>query len=122
MMRILIGFRKTESKNHTTARKMGAFAIAKMRLAAGVMKSEPMTFRSLKIEAEQYGANKGKLIATISLSGEKSQTTMELPPEVGEAVLRLAKNAIIDGVEKAANDFIFEITTSIPETMNLTNQ
>jgi hypothetical protein len=42
---------------------------------------------------------------------------MILPDDVAEKILVLAKSAIIDGVEKAANDFIFEITTSIPETL-----
>jgi carbon monoxide dehydrogenase subunit G len=75
-----------------------------------------MKFESLKIEVVKYGQDKGKLIAEICIQGEKSRTTMELPPEVGDKVLQLAKNAIIDGVEKAANDFIFEITTQIPDT------
>lgn len=78
-----------------------------------------MKFRSLKIEAPQWGENKGKLVAEIEISGDKSKTTMILPDDVGEKILRLAKEAIIDGVEKAANDFIFEITTSIPETLRI---
>lgn len=76
-----------------------------------------MQFESLKIEAVKYGDNKGKLIAEICIHGEKSRTTMELPPAVADKILQLAKNAIIDGVEKAANDFIFEITTAIPDTL-----
>jgi hypothetical protein len=76
-----------------------------------------MKFRSLKIEAPRWGKNEGKLIAEIEIDGEKSKTTMQLPDEVAEKILHLAKQAIIDGVEKAANDFIFEITTSIPETL-----
>jgi carbon monoxide dehydrogenase subunit G len=75
-----------------------------------------MKFESLKIETVKYGADKGKLIAEICIHGDKSRTTMELPQHVGEKILQLAKNAIIDGVEKAANDFIFEITTAIPDT------
>ena len=78
-----------------------------------------MKFRSLKIETVQYGANKGKLVAEISITGDKSTTTMELPDEVADRILKLAKEAIIDGVEKAANDFIFEITTAIPDTLLL---
>lgn len=78
-----------------------------------------MKFKSLKIEAPLWGENKGKLVAEISISGDKSSTTMILPDAVAEDILRLAKNAIIDGVEKAANDFIFEITTSIPDTMRI---
>lgn len=78
-----------------------------------------MKFKSLKIEAAQWGPNQGKLVAEISISGDKSTTTMILPDEVGEQILRLAKAAIIDGVEKAANDFIFEITTAIPETLRI---
>ena len=76
-----------------------------------------MKFESLKIEAVKYGENKGKIIAQICIHGEKSSTTMELPPEVSDRILKLAKDAIIDGVEKAANDFIFEITTAIPDTL-----
>jgi hypothetical protein len=78
-----------------------------------------MKFKSLKIEAAQWGDNKGKLVAEIAIAGGKSTTTMILPDRVADDILRLAKNAIIDGVEKAANDFIFEITTSIPETICL---
>jgi len=78
-----------------------------------------MKFESLKIEAPQWGDNKGKLVAEICIKGDKSRTTMVLPDEVGEKILRLAKEAIIDGVEKAANDFIFEITTAIPETLRI---
>jgi hypothetical protein len=81
-----------------------------------------MRFESLKIEAVRYGDNKGKLIAEICIHGDKSQTTMELPPLVADKILQLAKSAIIDGVEKAANDFIFEITTSIPDTLLLENK
>ena len=81
-----------------------------------------MTFQKLEIEAIQYGENKGKLIAEISIRGDKSRTTMELPPLVADKILQLAKNAIIDGVEKAANDFIFEITTCIPDSLNLENK
>ena len=80
-----------------------------------------MKFESLKIEVEKWGKNAGKLKAEICLTGDKAKTTLELPDDVGEKVLQLAKNAIIDAVEKTANDFIFEITTLIPETMNLTN-
>jgi carbon monoxide dehydrogenase subunit G len=78
-----------------------------------------MTFESLKIELDRYGANKGKLIAQITLTGKDARTTLTLPPDVGEKVLQLAKNAIIDAVEQSANDFIFELTTAIPETLNL---
>jgi hypothetical protein len=81
-----------------------------------------MTFQKLKIEAVKYGDNKGKLIAEICIQGDKSRTTMELPSLVADKILQLAKSAIIDGVEKAANDFIFEITTSIPDTLLLENK
>ena len=81
-----------------------------------------MKFESLKIEAVRYGDNKGKLFAEICIHGDKSRTTMELPPLVADKILQLAKSAIIDGVEKAANDFIFEITTSIPDTLLLENK
>jgi len=76
-----------------------------------------MKFKSLKIESPTWGENKGKLVAEISINGDKSTTTMVLPDEVAEKILRMAKDALIDGVEKAANDFIFEITTSIPDTL-----
>jgi hypothetical protein len=78
-----------------------------------------MKFESLKIEAVKYGDNKGRIIAEICIHGDKSRTTMELPPEVADRILKLAKDAIIDGVEKAANDFIFEIATAIPETTRI---
>lgn len=83
----------------------------------GILTNTDMTFESLKIETVKYGINEGKIIAEICIRGKKSRTTMELPSEVADRILKLAKNAIIDGVEKAANDFIFEITTSIPDTL-----
>jgi len=78
-----------------------------------------MKFRFLKIEAVQYGTDKGKIVAQIAIDGEKSSITMVLPDEVADRIMKLAKNAIIDGVEKSANDFIFEITTAIPDTLLL---
>ena len=81
-----------------------------------------MKFESLEIEVVKYGNDKGKLIAKICIQGDKSRTTMELPREVGDRILQLAKSAIIDAVEQAANDFIFEITTSIPDTLLLENK
>ncbi len=78
-----------------------------------------MTFESLKIETVHYGENKGKLVAEICVCGDKSRTTMKLPNDVGERILHLAKQALIDGVEQAANEFIFELTTLIPETLTL---
>jgi stalled ribosome rescue protein Dom34 len=81
------------------------------------MKTANLKFQSLKIERARWGANEGKLVAEIEINGDKSKTTMILPDDVAEKILILAKSAIIDGVEKAANDFIFEITTSIPETL-----
>lgn len=79
-----------------------------------------MTFQSLKIEAITWGQNKGKLVAEISIAGENSKTTLILPDRVAEEILKLAKSALIDGVEKAANDFILEITTTIPDKLQLT--
>lgn len=79
----------------------------------------PIKFRSLKIETVQYGPDKGKLTAEITLTGNKSTTTMFLPDDVATRILALAKEAIIDGVEKAANDFIFEITATIPDSLLL---
>ena len=78
-----------------------------------------MKFESLKIEVPCYGKDKGKLVAELSIKGEKSMTKMILPNEVGERILQLAKQALIDGVEAAANDFIFEIETFIPESLFL---
>lgn len=78
-----------------------------------------MKFRSLKIERPRWGENTDKLVAEIEIDGDKSKTTLILPDEVAEQILVLAKNAIIDGVEKAANDFIFEITTAIPERLRI---
>jgi len=79
-------------------------------------------FNSLKIERPQWGSNKDQLVAEISISGDKSTTTLKLPDSVGEQILALAKQAIIDAVEQTANDFIFELTTAIPETMKLGNE
>jgi len=76
-------------------------------------------FRELTIERQRYGKDEGKMIAKISFQGEKAATTLELPQDTGDKILQLAKQAIIDAVEQSANDFIFEITTGIPETMNL---
>ena len=80
-----------------------------------------MTFRSLKIEAEQYGKDKGKLKAEICIAADGCRTYLDLPDDVGEKILQLAKEAIIDAVEKTSNDFIFELTTAIPERMTLAN-
>ena len=81
-----------------------------------------MKFESLKIEVEGWGNDKGKLKAELCIKGEKARTTLKLPDDVGEKILILAKQAIIDAVEQTANDFIFEITTMIPETLNLTHK
>jgi hypothetical protein len=78
-----------------------------------------MEFRSLKIESPQWGDNKGRLVAELEVRGDKSRATFILPDEVGEQILILAKSAIIDGVEKAANDFIFELTTLIPNQLKI---
>lgn len=76
-----------------------------------------MKFKSLKIEKRDWGDDKGKLLAEISIEGKKSSTTMRLPDEVADKILKLAKDAIIDAVAEAANDFIYEITTEIPDTL-----
>ena len=78
-----------------------------------------MTFKSLKIERVSWGENKGKLISVLEIEGAKAETTMELPEEVAEKILQISKQALVDGVEKAANDFIFEITTHIPDTLKI---
>ena len=79
--------------------------------------SSEMKFESLKIEAQKWGEHKGKLVAELEISTDKAKTSLILPDEVAEKILILAKNAIIDGVENAANEFIFEITTAIPDTL-----
>jgi hypothetical protein len=73
-------------------------------------------FQSLKIERARWGDNKGKLEGVLDIGGKKGNLSLKLPDELAEQILQLAKNAIIDGVEQTANDFIFEITTAIPET------
>ena len=73
-------------------------------------------FRSLKIERARWGDNKGKLEGILDIGGEKGNLSLKLPDQLAEQILQLAKTAIIDGVEQTANDFIFEITTAIPET------
>lgn len=81
-----------------------------------------MTFRFLKIERPTWGNNKDKLVAELSLSNSKTTTTLILPDDIGEQILQLAKTTIIDAVEKTANDFIFELTTAIPDTIKLENK
>ena len=78
-----------------------------------------MILEKLQIEREGYGTNKGKLNATICIQNDKNRITMELPPDVGTKILQLAKQALIDAVEKSANDFIFDLTTAIPDTLSL---
>lgn len=81
-----------------------------------------MKFRSLKIERPRYGAKEGKLVAEIQIEGKDASITLDLPEDVANRILKLAKDAIIDGVEKTANDFIFELTTAIPETICIGNK
>jgi hypothetical protein len=76
-----------------------------------------MKFESLKIEVAKWGENKGKLVSELEIRGDKAKTTLILPDDVAEKILVLAKSALIDGVEQAANEFIFEITTAIPDTL-----
>lgn len=76
-------------------------------------------FISLKIERATYGKNKGMLEGSLDIGGEKGRLSLILTEDLAEKILQLAKNAIIDGVEQSANDFIFEITTAIPDTLNL---
>ena len=73
-------------------------------------------FKSLKIEKERWGKDAGKLTGVLDIGGEKGSLSLNLPETLCDQILQLAKNAIIDGVEQTANDFIFEITTAIPET------
>lgn len=80
-----------------------------------------MKFKSLKIEVPEWGENKGKVVAEIVIGGRKSAVTMVLPDETAGRILQMAKQAVIDGVEDAANDFIFELTTEIPDTLSLAN-
>ena len=80
-----------------------------------------MIFKSLKIEQPLYGADKNKLVAEIVIGTDKVTTKLVLPDEVGLKILQLSKEALIDAVEKTANEFIFDLTTSIPESLNLEN-
>jgi hypothetical protein len=80
------------------------------------------SFHSLTIERATWGVDKGKLQAKLTLVADKGTTTLTLPDSVGLSILQLAKTSIIDAVEKSANDFIFDLTTSIPDQLNLTNQ
>lgn len=73
-------------------------------------------FKSLKIERQRWGKNAGKLEGSLDIGGENGSLSLILPDELAERILQLAKAAIIDGVEQTANDFIFEITTAIPDT------
>ena len=84
-------------------------------------KKTPTTIQlnELKIERQRWGADEGKYIATISIQGKDASVQMELPTETADQVLKLAKTALIDAVEKSANDFIFELTTAIPETLKI---
>jgi len=78
-----------------------------------------MKFNSLKIERERWGKDEGKLKSVLDISSKDGNLTLFLPDDVGEKILQLAKQAIIDGVEETANSFIFDITTHIPNKLNL---
>lgn len=78
-------------------------------------------FKSLSIERKTWGEDEGKLVANLSLHSSKNTVSLKLPDKVAEQILILAKSAIIDAVEESANEFIFELTTSIPETLKLSN-
>lgn len=78
-------------------------------------------FKSLKIEKERWGKDAGKLIGTLDIGGEKGSLSLNIPEYLCDQILQLAKTAIIDGVEQTANDFIFEITTAIPDIPLLGN-
>jgi len=78
-------------------------------------------FKSLSIERKTWGDVAGKLVAELSLQSSKASVTLKLPDSIAEQVLILAKSAIIDSVEESANDFILELSASIPETLKLTN-
>lgn len=78
--------------------------------------------RSLKIEKQRWGNNAGKLTAEICIEGKDANVTLILPNSFADQVLKQAKQAIIDSVEKTANDFIFELTTVIPDTLAIDNK
>lgn len=78
-------------------------------------------FQSLKIERQRWGKNEGKLEGTLDIRGKTGSVSLILPNDVADKILQLAKAAIIDGVEQSANEFIFEITTAIPDTLHLGN-
>jgi carbon monoxide dehydrogenase subunit G len=76
-----------------------------------------MNFESLNIEAVAYGPDKGKLKTQLCITGKGSRIWMDLPIDVGNKIIQLAKNALIDGVEESANNLIFELTTDIPDNV-----
>jgi hypothetical protein len=87
-------------------------------LAARFLKVKtPEDFEHLQQSLDRLFNNGILTVAEISIRGDKSTTTMILPDEIAQKILQLSKQALIDGVEKAANDFIFEITTAIPDKM-----
>ncbi len=78
-----------------------------------------MNFESLKIERVTYGPDKDKLKTQLCVAGKESRIYMDLPIDVGNKIIQLAKNALIDGVEESANNLIFELTTDIPDSVDL---
>lgn len=76
-------------------------------------------FKLLKIERVQWGKDKGNLKGVLDIGGEKGSLSLNLPEELVDSILQLSRIAIIDGVEEAANDFIFELTAAIPEPPGL---
>lgn len=76
-------------------------------------------FNSLKIERQRWGNNAGKLEGTLDIGGAKGSLSLKLSDSLANQILQLAKSAIIDSVEETANEFIFELTTAIPEVAKL---
>lgn len=77
-------------------------------------------FRSLTIEVPTWGPDKGKVVAKIHFDG-KASVHLKLPHETAEAVMGLAREAILRGVSESANDLIAELASTIPTPLTLTN-
>ncbi len=79
-------------------------------------------FEKLEIERIAWGDEKGKLKGRLRLSSKSGDVSLNLRPDLSERLLELARDAIIDSVEDAANAFIFELTTAIPTVPRIENR
>lgn len=78
-----------------------------------------LKFNSLLIERERFGANKGEVTGRLRIEGRNGDICLNLPPSITKKLLEVSKAALIDVVEETANEFIYEITTSIPDCKSL---